>query len=240
MTPPDRSPGRAARGVPARLLRVCRVLIFSLASIGAASADQSRDAAHARLFAVAANNDTVTLRALLAAGVDIDTRDARGRTALLVATHHDAIESAALLIDAGADVNARDDIDDSPYLYAGAEGRLEILRLALANGADLGSVNRYGGTALIPAAHHGHVETVRLLLATDIEIDHVNNLGWTALLEAIILGDGSPTYVSIVRLLLEAGADAGLADGNGVTPLAHARSRGYDEIAGLLLQAGAR
>ena len=240
MAPATSLPRQTARAVPVRLLRICQVLIFSLASIGAASADQPPDPAHNRLLSAAANNDTAALRGLLAAGVDIEARDARGRTALLVATHHDAVESAALLIAAGADVNAMDDIDDSPYLYAGAEGRLEILRLTLVNGADLGSVNRYGGTALIPAAHHGHVETVRLLLATAIDIDHVNNLGWTALLEAIILGDGSPTYVSIVRLLLEAGADVNLADGNGVSPLTHARSRGHDEIAGLLMQAGAR
>ena len=177
---------------------------------------------------------------MLASGIDIETRDSRGRTALLVATHNNAIDAARALIEAGADVNAMDNINDSPYLYAGAEGRLEILRMTLANGADLASVNRYGGTALIPAAHHGHVETVRELLATDIDIDHINNLGWTALLEAIILGDGGKTYVDIVRLLVEAGADVNLADGEQTTPLAHARSRGYAKIAGLLKQAGAR
>ena len=41
-------------------------------------------------------------------------------------------------------------------------------------------------------------------------------------------------------MLLEAGADPDLADGDGVTPLAHARSRGYDAIAALLVAADAR
>jgi ankyrin repeat protein len=135
-------------------------------------------------------------------------------------------------------VNAKDGIEDSAYLYAGAEGRVEILKLTLAAGADLKATNRYGGTALIPAADRGHVEVVRRLLATEIAVDHVNDLGWTALLEAVILGDGGPTHVEIVRLLLEAGADRSIADREGVTPLEHARAAGYDELIALLEGAG--
>ena len=145
-----------------------------------------------------------------------------------------------MLIEAGADVNAKDDMQDSPYLYAAAEGRLEILRLTLAHGADLGSTNRYGGTGLIPACHHGHVAVVRELLRTGIAIDHVNRLGWTALLEAVILGNGSPTYVEIVGLLLAAGAKANLADRDGVTPLAHARRMRQTAVIPLLEKAGGR
>jgi len=136
-------------------------------------------------------------------------------------------------------VNASDRIHDSPFLYAGAEGRLEILRMTLRHGADLASVNRYGGTALIPAAHHGHVDTVRELLKTEIDIDHVNNLGWTALLEAVILGDGGPTYREIIRLLIDAGAAVDIADNDRVTPLQHAVERGYAGIADMLRAAGA-
>jgi ankyrin repeat protein len=43
-----------------------------------------------------------------------------------------------------------------------------------------------------------------------------------------------------VRLLVEAGADINLADGQGVTPLAHAQQQGYTEIAAILQEAGAR
>jgi ankyrin repeat protein len=192
------------------------------------------------LLAAAERGDAQAVRLALARGAKVDARDARGRIALLVATHGNHIEAARALIAAGADVNAKDDIQDSPFLYAGAEGRTEILKLALAAGADLKSVNRYGGTALIPACHHGHVEAVKVLLATSIDVDHVNRLGWTALLEAVILGDGGPVYAEIVRLLVAARANVNIADRDGVTPLAHARRRGYEAIVSVLSAAGGR
>ena len=85
----------------------------------------------------------------------------------------------------------------------------------------------------------GNTTIVARLLETDIEIDHVNRLGWTALLEAIILGGGDGAHTEVVRLLVEAGVDVNLADGQGVTPLAHAEQQGYDEIAAILRDAGA-
>ena len=99
---------------------------------------------------------------------------------------------------------------------------------------------RSGGTALIPAAHHGHPDTVTLLLKTEIDVDHVNRLGWTALLETIILSDGGPVHQNILAQLIAAGADVNLADGEGVSPLAHARSRGYSAMIAMLEKAGAR
>ena len=193
-----------------------------------------------RLHAAAARDDVATIRRLLVEGAVIDERDARGRTALLVATHENRVDAARALIEAGADVNAKDGMNDSPYLYAGARGHLAILKLTLEHGADLKSTNRYGGTALIPACERGHVETVRTLIAAGVAVDHINNLGWTGLLEAIILSDGGDRHQQIVKDLLAAGADVNLADRDGVTPLQHARSRGQTRMQQILLAAGGR
>lgn len=182
----------------------------------------------------AAVGDADAVARLIGIGTPLETRDSNGRTALMLATHGNHIEAARVLIGAGADVNAKDAIADSPYLYAAAEGRIEILRMTLTHGADLKATNRYGGTGLIPACHHGHIEAVYALLKTAIDVNHVNKLGWTALLEAVILGDGSPTYVEIVEALVDAGAKTTLADRDGVSPLAHARQRGFHEIVAVL------
>lgn len=191
------------------------------------------------LIAAAERGDLAEVRALLDHGAHIEARDQLGRTALLAATHGNRIAVARLLIAKGADVNAKDALKDTPFLYAGAEGRVEILKFTLAR-ANFKDTNRYGGTALIPAAHHGHVEAVRVLLGTAIDKDHVNNLGWTAMLEAVILGDGGKAHTEIVRLLVAAGANANIADREGVTPLAHAKRRSYTDIARALSDAGGR
>jgi hypothetical protein len=196
-----------------------------------------RDAA---LIRAAAAGDAAEVARLLGEGASVGARDLRGRTALLVATDTDHPAVARALIAAGADVNAQDAQRDSAFLLAGARGRVEILRMTIAAGADLKSRNRYGGTALIPACHYGHVEAVRVLLQTAIDVDHVNDLGWTALLEAVILGDGGPAHVEIVRMLLDRGADPSKPDRDAVTPLGHAVRRGQREVERLLRAAGAR
>ena len=198
-------------------------------------------AVSAELIQAAERGETETVLQLLQTGADINARDERGRTPVMAATHGNHPETVDALIQRGADINLQDNRRDNPFLYAGAEGLLAILRLTIEAGADTKLTNRFGGTALIPAAERGHVEVVKeLLTRTDVDVNHVNNLGWTALLEAIILSDGGPRHVEIVRLLVEAGADVNLADGQGVTPLAHARERGYREIVEILLAAGAR
>lgn len=187
--------------------------------------------AETMLLEAAEAGDAAKVEALIASGAPLETRDPAKRTALLIATRANHVDIAQALIAAGADVNARDNIRDTPFLYAGAEGRNDILKLILATGkANLKDTNRYGGVALIPAAHHGHPETVRILLGTDIDIDHVNNLGWTALLEAVILGDGGPVQQEIVGLLVDAGAKNS-PDRDGITPLEHAKARGFAAMA---------
>jgi len=218
------------------MFRMLVAATLALAMTLTADAQSGRDQA---LIAVAGKGDLAGFERLVREGASVAARDGRGRTALLAATHGNHVAVARALIAAGADVNAKDDIQDSPYLYAGAGGLIEILKLTLPK-ADLKSTNRYGGTALIPAAHHGHPEAVKILLGTAIDKDHVNRLGWTALLEAVILGDGGPVHTEIVRLLVEAGANVNIADKDGVTPLAHAKRRGFSGMVRILESRGAR
>jgi ankyrin repeat protein len=193
------------------------------------------------LIDAAAAGDIDSLLALLATSeLDLDERDARGRTALMAATYANQPEAVALLLEAGANVDLQDDMRNNPFLYSGAEGLMEILKLTNEAGADPTITNRYGGVAIIPAAEKGHLDAVRYLLeSTAVDVNHINDLGWTALLEAIILSDGGPVRQQIIEELIAHGADVTIADGEGVTPLQHARQRGYGQIEARLIEAGA-
>ena len=81
---------------------------------------------------------------------------------------------------------------------------------------------------------------MKALIRAGAPLDHVNNLGWTALIEAVILGDGGPRHVETARALVEAGANANIADRQGVTPLQHARQRGYGAMIAILERAAGR
>ncbi len=186
------------------------------------------------LIAAAGRGDVEAVKSLLEEGANVHTSNASGVTPLIAAAYKNHTEVAELLISAGADVNVQDNTQQSAYLISTADGFLELLQLTLANGADVHSLDSFNGTGLIRAADRGHVEIVAELLKTDIDIDHVNRLGWTALLEAIILSDGGPRHIETVRLLVDAGVDINLADGRGVTPLEHARQRGYEEMVTIL------
>ena len=110
-----------------------------------------------------------------------------------------------------------------------------MVRLALELGGNPKLItSRYDGTALIAAAHLGHEGVVEALIKAGAPLDHVNNLGWTALIEAVILGDGGNRHRETARALVSAGADRTIADRSGVTPLQHARQRGYDEMAAIV------
>jgi ankyrin repeat protein len=196
--------------------------------------------AYAGLLAAASRGDAAEIQRLLAGGASVEVRDVHGRTPLHVAAHRGHHAAARALLAAGADPNALDSRRYDLLTIAAVLDDLEMVRLGLGGGANpRGITSPYDGTALIAAAHLGHVAVVRELVRAGAPLDHVNNLGWTALLEAIILGAGGPRHTEIVRTLVAAGARRDLADREGTTPLAHARRRGYREMATILEGAGA-
>ena len=197
----------------------------------------SKQVANRRLLAAAQRGDATAAALAVRAGANLETRDPRGRTPLLLAVTEDRLAVARLLVDLGANPDAFDDQHDTPWLVTGVTGSVDMLEVLLPAGPDLKIRNRFGGTSLIPASERGHVAYVRRVVRTDIEINHVNNLGWTALLEAVILGDGSRRYQQIVSTLLDAGADPKIADRQGVTALQHAEQRGQRAVARILRDA---
>lgn len=186
------------------------------------------------LLAAAKTGDADAAAIALRQGADVEVRDGAGRTPLLIAVTEDRLAVARLLVAMGASPDALDARHDTPWLVTGVTGSVPMAELLLRFNPDLTIRNRYGGVSIIPAAERGHVDYVRRVAKTRIDLNHVNDLGWTALLEAILLGDGSARYVDIVSILLDHGADPTIRDGDGVSPLQHARDRGFTAIARVL------
>lgn len=180
------------------------------------------------------------LKSCLEKGVDINTTNRQGRTAIVNASLNKHYECVSFLINAGADINKQDQTCFNPFLLSCLNNDLTLLRIVLPAKPNLDLLTRFGGVGITPASEKGHVEIVRELLEkTDINVNHTNFVGWTPLLEAIILNDGGEKQQQIVKLLLDHGANPHMTDKYGKKPLELAREKGYNEIAELLIAAGA-
>jgi ankyrin repeat protein len=193
------------------------------------------------LHAAAWRGDAAAIGKLLSDGASPEGRDGHGRTPLHVATfkgHHDAIRA---LVKGGADTGALENDRYDAVTIASVADDEATLRLLLSLGASARLVtSRYDGTALIAAAHLGHDGVVQQLIDAGAPLDHVNNLHWTAVIESIVLGDGGTRHQATLAALIGAGANLGLTDRSGSTPLALAKSRGFREMARMLEEAGAK
>ena len=181
------------------------------------------------LLYAARQGDLETAKLLVAAGADLEQRDANGDTPLLTAiinatvaakpglsTRH--LDVAWHLIEQGADINATDWFGQSP-LYAAVDLRnvevpgpitnngidraavLDLIRGLLAHGAD-------------PNARIQEVLPVRRWLTRLGNLQWVDVTGQTAFHRAALSGD-----VTTIKLLVEHGADANITSANGTTPL---------------------
>jgi ankyrin repeat protein len=190
--------------------------------------------AYLGLHAAAAQGSIEEVGRLAGTGADLNARDSNGRTPLHVAAFQGHGSTAQALIAVGADPSLLDNQRYDAVTIVAVRDDVPTLKVLLSAGASAKLItSRYDGTALIAAAHLGHDGVVKELIKAGAPLDHVNNLGWTALMEAVVLGDGGSRHTETVLALLGAGANPTIPDRQGVTPLQHARTRGYASIVAL-------
>ncbi len=206
------------------------------------------------------------VKLLLDAGANINHQDKDGQTALMWATLYEHTEVVKLLLDAGANVNHQN--KDGQTVLVVATGNvhspiimLNIVKMLLVAGADPNIPGNTGTTPLRLAVMYKHIKFVKLLLDAKANVNHQRTKdGNTALIIAsgnefwsnnktegrtekgLIMSrrvDFSYIMVSIVKMLLVAGADPNLQNHNGETALMWASDNGYTEIVRLLLVAKA-
>lgn len=118
------------------------------------------------------NNGALAL--LQSKPIIIDSTDARGDTALLVAVRGRDSAWTAHLLQSGADPNIAARNGDTPLIAAARAGFADAIRWLIGVGAKVDSANRKGETALIVAVQQRHTPLVRLLLAAGADPDRTD------------------------------------------------------------------
>ena len=111
----------------------------------------------------------------------VHTKDARGSTALVLATYYNQIEITKLLIEQGADINAVDGSGNTPLMGVCFKGYANIAELLVNHGASLNHQNALGATALIYAVNFNKLAIIKLLLQHQADIHVKDARGNTAI-----------------------------------------------------------
>ena len=176
--------------------------------------------------------DTTLLKTLLKNKININKRDALGRTPLLLALLYDRTQFAKMLLDQGADFS----FGEINIIYE--RGRTVLQRIIESNDTELVRTILGRGMDEIYIVHLaagvGDTTLLKTLLKNKIDINQRDQLGRTPLLFALLYD-----RTQFAKMLLDQGADFSLVDNDGKTPLMVAAERRNIEGLKLLLHAGA-
>ena len=179
------------------------------------------------LMTCARTGEAAGVRALLARGADVNTKEpGHDQTALMWAAAQGHAEAVDALLSKGADVKARSrsfiqtvtsevtqragreelnyDIPrggSTAILFAARSGDVESARLLIAAGADVNDSLPDGASALAVAAHSGNSDVAKLLLEKGADVNGAA-VGYTALHAAVLRSD-----LDLVKALLAQNAN---------------------------------
>ena len=148
-------------------------------------------------FSAVKAGDLLAVKQAIGFGIDVNSKDRYGDTALIKASDG-ATEILKSLLESGSDVNARDCRGATALMYASEAGLIDNVKLLIECGARVDLCDAYGQTAVVYALKNplletlchdfsNHIRCIALLLdhdPTDNTVDHVDKKGQTYIVHA--------------------------------------------------------
>lgn len=207
------------------LLQYLVFIAFTTASYG--SFGQSYEA----FLRAVEKGDARVISEFLGKGIDPNTADKGGHTALMIASRLGHESLVALLVDRKADLMRLSPQGDSALMMASLQGHLGVARILVDRGA---LVKQEGWAPVHYAAFEGREVMVRYLLDKGADKNALAPNGYTALMLATRNG-----HAGAARVLLQDDADFRVASSDGATALRIAQVRNDKVLMELLQRAGA-
>ena len=136
-----------------------------------------------------------TIRALVAAGAEVDHANDEGETAFWAAAMHGHVEALQTLLEAGAEV---DHVTNRGYTALHAAAKNGHVQTLLEAGAQVDHA-RSGWTALHAAATNRHVEAIHALVGAGADLNHATNNGYTPLAMARLFNYHEAAVLALVQ-----------------------------------------
>ncbi|KAH6976422.1 ankyrin repeat-containing domain protein [Ilyonectria sp. MPI-CAGE-AT-0026] len=167
---------------------------------------------------------------------DSRTSSEKRVTGLHLATYLNAVSSVNLLLSKSNGIDAKTQYGETAMHWAIDYDRVDILKALTQKGADINATDKNGRTVLHRAAACGKVNLAKILVkAKHINLNALDFQNYTPLGTAPHHGNGS-----MVRLLVEHGADLDIRDEQGWAALRDAALREHHLIVKYLIKQGAK
>ena len=185
------------------------------------------------LLYAAKSKNTPMVELLLDNGADINHVNHAGESALLISCYDSNRMLTKLLVDRGADVFVASKNGLSPIWYACSNNQKEIVELFLNNGVDVNYAKPVNDTTDSMYSYLDWVETANNLASdSNFSLNNTYNYGG----ESLIHVAAKSGHISMIKLLLDKGAQINVQDESGNSALHYAAANGKKDMVKLLLE----
>ena len=150
------------------------------------------------------------------------------REPIVLASMAGDAENVRLLLSHGAKASSEAAAEAVTFGYA------DVLKALVAAGAEVSGAESSGINLLHWATITNRTDVIPILIAAGVPIDDEDGFGFTPLMYAATLDQGE---TGALEALLKAGADRGIKNEDGRTPLQQAQRLGHKQHANVLKQA---